>query len=81
MPVVVGVILGAEALGGLLAVHLSRFVLMAIFMSNAEEHGTMQRSILNQASTVAKVLRLIRCSQGHCGDPFRILQDFIKYFN
>mgnify|MGYP000688875307 FL=1 len=57
VPVIVGVVLGVEALGGLLSGALVTGVLMAIFMSNAGVHGIMQRNILRQVITAEKAAR------------------------
>ena len=60
VPVVVGVLLGVDALGGLLSGSLVTGVLMAIFMSNAGGAWITLRSISKKETTAEKVVRLIR---------------------
>ena len=60
VPVVVGVLLGVDALGGLLSGSLVTGVLMAIFMSNAGGAWDNARSISKKETTAEKVVRLIR---------------------
>ena len=59
-PLVVGIVLGVELLVGLLAGALVTGVLMAIFMSNAGEHGITLRSTSRQDITVEKEARLTK---------------------
>ena len=58
VPVVVGLLLGAEALGGLLAGALVTGVLMAIFMSNAGGAWDNAKNILKKDIMVEKVVKL-----------------------
>ena len=50
-PVFIGVVLGPDALGGLLGGALVTGVMLAIFMSNSGEHGIMRRNTLKMDIT------------------------------
>ena len=60
VPVVVGVLIGAEALGGLLAGSLVTGVLMAIFMSNSGGAWDNAKNILKKDITVERVQNLTK---------------------
>lgn len=58
-PLAVGLIMGTEALGGMLGGALASGVLLAIMMANAGGAWTMPRSISRQAITAARARKLI----------------------
>ncbi len=59
-PITVGLILGPDALGGLLTGALLTGVLMAIFMSNSGGAGITQRSISKKVIMAAREVQLIK---------------------
>lgn len=59
-PIIIGFLLGTEAVGGMLAGSLVTGVMMAIFMSNADGAWVMLRNTLRTAITAARVLKLIK---------------------
>lgn len=59
-PLAIGLLLGTEALGGLLGGALVTGVLMAIMMANAGGAGTMLKNTLNLELMAEKVQKLTR---------------------
>ena len=73
-PIVVGFVLGASALGGLLAGALVTGVLMALFMANAGGVGTTRRRPLSRTTSKARrrATKPTRSRIGDTiGDPFK----------
>ncbi len=60
VPLLVGIVLGVEALGGMLAGALSAGVLLAIMMQMQAAHGTTPRNTLKKATTAARDQILIK---------------------
>ena len=59
-PLIIGVVLGTRALGGLIAGSLVTGVLMAIFMSNAGGAWDNAKNTSRKAITAERAARLIR---------------------
>lgn len=78
-PLAMGLILGADALGGLLAGALVTGVLMAIFMANAGgAFGIMPRNLLKAALTAEKAVMPIK--QLLLAIPLRSIQRYFGTF-